>query len=40
MRELIAGEITFSVISFLLIIPAVVLIMFVKFKERKNGNNR
>ena len=40
MRELIAGEITFSVISFLLMIPAVVMIILIKVWGRRNGNNR
>lgn len=38
MREIIANEIAFSVFSFLLMIPAVVLIVLIKVWEERNGN--
>jgi hypothetical protein len=39
MKDWLTSEVTLSVISFLLMIPTVILIMFVKFKERRNGSS-
>jgi hypothetical protein len=35
MKAFIANQIALSTFSFLLMIPTVILIMFVKFKERR-----